>query len=180
MKKIFLFLLPLAISNIAFAQQTFPVNGISNKNHIFYAFTNAKIFVDNEVIIEKGILLIKEGLIIDVGEKVNIPKGTVVVDLKGKSIYPALIDAYTNYGIPVLKRAFVAPILKWKAIPKGLTVGIRLLRPKWRRIKFLATTANLLKSSAKLVLVWYLLFRKMALFVVQQLLFHWERGVKMK
>lgn len=103
MKNIFLFLFALIFYNAALAQQTFPVNGISNQNHIVYAFTNAKIFVDHEVIVEKGILLIKDGLIISVGEKTEIPKGAVVYDLKGKSIYPALIDAYTSYGMPELR-----------------------------------------------------------------------------
>lgn len=103
MKNIFLVLFALTFCNAALAQQTFPVNGISNQNHIVYAFTNAKIFVDHEVIVEKGILLIKDGLIISVGEKTEIPKGAVVYDLKGKSIYPALIDAYTSYGMPELR-----------------------------------------------------------------------------
>lgn len=100
MKKIFLFLFALAFIYYSNAQQTFPVNGVSNKNHIVYAFTNAKIYVDHEEVIEKGTLLIKEGLIVSVGEKIEIPTGTVIYDLKGKSIYPSLIDAYTTYGIP--------------------------------------------------------------------------------
>lgn len=103
MKNIFLVLFALTFYNASLAQQTFPVNGISNQNHIVYAFTNAKIFVDHEIIVEKGTLLIKDGLIISVIEKAEIPKGAVVYDLKGKSIYPALIDAYTSYGMPELK-----------------------------------------------------------------------------
>ncbi|MCE9540388.1 MAG: amidohydrolase, partial [Bacteroidetes bacterium] len=106
MKKIFLFLFALASCNIVLAQQTFPVNGISNQNHIIYAFTNAKIFVDYETIFEKGVLLIKDGLIISVAEKSEIPKGAVVYDLKGKFIYPALIDAYTSYGMPELRTGY--------------------------------------------------------------------------
>jgi len=101
MKKTFLFLSALVIIiNTSIAQETFPVNGTSNKNHNYYAFTNAKIFIDHEAVINKGILLIKDGVIVGVGEKLNIPKGTVVYDLKGKSIYPGLIDAYTTYGMP--------------------------------------------------------------------------------
>ncbi|MBA3704596.1 MAG: amidohydrolase family protein [Bacteroidetes bacterium] len=100
MKKIILILTAITIlNNVSYSQETFPVNGTSNKNHNSYAFTNAKIFVDHEVIIPNGTLLVKDGIIIGAGEKVTIPKGTVVVDLKGKSIYPGLIDAYTTYGI---------------------------------------------------------------------------------
>ncbi|MES2591121.1 MAG: amidohydrolase family protein [Bacteroidota bacterium] len=101
MRKIFLFLFTIFITTyISSAQQTFPVNGVSNTNHIIYAFINAKIIVDPETTIENGSLLIKDGLIMGVGEKINIPKGSVVVDLKGKSVYPSLIDSYTDYGVP--------------------------------------------------------------------------------
>ncbi len=105
MKKIFLFILTISVCNFSTAQETFPVNGTSNINHNYYAFTNAKIFVDNDLIIEKGTLLIKDGLVVSTGEKTAIPQGTVVFDLKGKSIYPSLIDAYTNYGMPEPKAA---------------------------------------------------------------------------
>lgn len=101
MKKIILlFSVLTTINAVSLAQETFPVNGTTNKNHNYYAFTNAKIIVDHETTIEKGILLIKDGMIINAAEKVTIPKGAVVYDLKGKSIYPGLIDAYTTYGIP--------------------------------------------------------------------------------
>lgn len=119
MRKIFLFLFALAIGNTLIAQQTFPVNGVSNKNHTVYAFTNAKIFVDHEIIIEKGNLLIKDGLIVGVGEKNEIPKGAVVVDLKGKTIYPGLIDAYTNYGIPEPKTGPRGPYPQMESNTKG-------------------------------------------------------------
>ena len=100
MRKIVLYLFFYLFHTTLVAQQTFPYNGVSNNKHIFYAFTNAKIFVDHEIIIENGILLIKEGLIVGIGENLELPKGTVIFDLKGKFIYPYLIDAYTNYGMP--------------------------------------------------------------------------------
>ena len=52
MKKIILSLFAISISIIANAQETFPVNGTSNNNHTTYAFTNAKIYVDADEIIE--------------------------------------------------------------------------------------------------------------------------------
>jgi imidazolonepropionase-like amidohydrolase len=87
------------------AQQTFPVNGVANKNHIVYAFTNARIVVDPETTIKQGVLIIKDGLIINVGEKPEIPKGALIYDLKGKTIYPSLIDPYTSYGMPEVRAA---------------------------------------------------------------------------
>ena len=105
MKKL-LFLLTFSIFHLSssiFAQTTFPVNGVFNHNHNYYAFTNAKIWVDYQTIIPNGTLLIKDGMIVQCAEKVDLPKGTVVMDMKGKSIYPSFIDPYSTYGMPDIK-----------------------------------------------------------------------------
>ncbi|CAN5386847.1 amidohydrolase family protein [soil metagenome] len=105
MKKILLFLFTVSTSALSIAQETFPTNGTSNKNHTIYAFVNAKIIVDADQTIENGTLVIQDGLIYSVGTKINVPQGAVIYNLKGKSIYPGLIDAYTSYGMPDVKRA---------------------------------------------------------------------------
>ena len=105
MKKIIQVFICLMITYGANAQETFPHNGTSNPNHSIYAFVNAKIIVDPEQTYDNGTLVIKDGLIAAVGTKINIPKGAIIVDLKGKSIYPSLIDAYTTYGIPEVKKS---------------------------------------------------------------------------
>lgn len=105
MKKILFFVCILYFSNII-AQETFMVNGTHDKNLNYYAFTNATIFVDYKTKIENATLLIQKGKIVEVGEKntVKIPKNTVIYDLKGKFIYPSLIDIYTDYGMPEVKK----------------------------------------------------------------------------
>jgi len=93
----------LLYSSSLHAQETFQVNGAPDKRHICYAFTNVRLHVDYQTIIEKATLVIKDGIITEAGEKAVIPKGAVVYDLKGKSIYPSLIDIYTTYGMPEVK-----------------------------------------------------------------------------
>ncbi len=88
-----------------FGQTGFPTNGAPDKRHTVYAFVNAKLHIDYQTTIENATLIIKDGLIVDAGEKIDAPKGAVVFDLKGKSIYPSLIDIYTNYGIADVKRS---------------------------------------------------------------------------
>ena len=103
--KRFLFLFISSITfSLLYSQETFQTNGAPDKRHSYYAFINAKIFADYQTVIEKGTLLIKDGIIVDGGDKVVIPSGTVVYDLKGKSIYPSLIDIYTTYGMPEIKK----------------------------------------------------------------------------
>jgi imidazolonepropionase-like amidohydrolase len=109
-KRIFLAFL---IFNSAFLiSQTFPTNGAPNPNHAYYAFTNCSLHVDAENIINNATLLIKDGQIIEVSEKVTIPAGTVVNDLKGKHVYASFIEMYSDYGMPEIKptlRSFGPP-----------------------------------------------------------------------
>ncbi|MBL4667784.1 MAG: hypothetical protein JKY30_00785 [Flavobacteriales bacterium] len=91
MKNISLFIFMLS-SIITIAQETFNVNGTHNKNHNYYAFTNATIHIDYQTVIENGTLLIQQGKIIATGEKVKIPKNAVIYNLEKKHIYPSLID----------------------------------------------------------------------------------------
>lgn len=88
------------------AQETFITNGTRNKIQNYYAFKNATIFVDYQTKIENGVLIIKEGKVVEVGttSAVKIPANAVVYDLKGKFIYPSLIDIYTDYGMPKVEK----------------------------------------------------------------------------
>ena len=103
--KSFLFiLLNLLFANV-WAQQITPINGVAEPVHSVVAFTNAHLVMSPTQEIENGSMLIQDGLILAVGEKVSIPDNAIVYDLKGQYIYPSFIDLYSNYGMPkVAKR----------------------------------------------------------------------------
>jgi imidazolonepropionase-like amidohydrolase len=83
------------------AQEYFPTNsGIKTTENTTVAFTNAKIYVTPTQIIKKGTLLVKEGKVVSVGKNVKIPKGTKIVNLSGKTIYPSFIEVYSTFGVP--------------------------------------------------------------------------------
>ncbi|MEX1201634.1 MAG: amidohydrolase family protein [Ferruginibacter sp.] len=98
-KSALLFLLLVLRVSVAVSQETFPVNGVADKRTGVYAFTNATIVKDAQTSISNGILLIKEGKIMAVGASVNIPAEAIVIDCKGKYIYPSFIDIYSDYGL---------------------------------------------------------------------------------
>ncbi len=105
MRKYLLLLFFVSISYLGLhAQETFPINDIKDDRVKAYAFTNATIVVDPQQTIQNGVLLIKEGKILNVGQNIAVPAGFTEVDLQGKHIYPSFIDIYTNYGIPKVKR----------------------------------------------------------------------------
>ncbi|OSY89495.1 amidohydrolase [Tenacibaculum holothuriorum] len=104
MKNIFVFLVSLCITSMS-AQEYFPTNsGVKTSKNSSYAFTNATIYVTPKQKIKKGTLLIKDGKVVNVGKSVSIPKGTEVIDAKGKTIYPSFVDVYSTFGIAKPKR----------------------------------------------------------------------------
>jgi imidazolonepropionase-like amidohydrolase len=86
----------------ASAQTGFPVNGVADPRTGTFAFTNATIVKDPQTSIQNASLVIKNGKIIAVGAGISIPKDAVVVDCKGKFIYPSFIDIYSDYGTPAV------------------------------------------------------------------------------
>ncbi|MCA6364639.1 MAG: amidohydrolase family protein [Bacteroidetes bacterium] len=121
---------------------TFPVNGAPNPNHNYVAFTNARIFVDAETVIEKGTLLIRDGYIADAGAAVVIPAGTVVIDLQGKWIYPSFIDPYTTYGMPRPKRPEYDPAPQYEAARPGAYAWNDALKPDNDAYRHYTTSAE--------------------------------------
>ncbi|MFD1140346.1 amidohydrolase family protein [Larkinella insperata] len=105
MRKLFLTgILAWGLAQAGWSQVTFPRNGVYDERPGLYAFTNATIIVDPKTTLEGATLLIRNGRIEAVGKTVSIPAGTVVADLKGKRIYPALVDIESDYGMPALQR----------------------------------------------------------------------------
>ena len=104
MKKILWLLCGLWAAQTAFAQETFPVNGIADKREGCYAFTNATIVKDGQTTLTNATLVIRDGKIVAVGNNAAVPKDAVVIDCKNKYIYPSFIDAYSDYGITAPQR----------------------------------------------------------------------------
>ncbi|HEY1023540.1 MAG TPA: amidohydrolase family protein [Sphingobacteriaceae bacterium] len=105
MKKALLICLLLSFFNRVHSQETYPVNGSYDIRPGQVAFTNATIILNADQTISNGTLLVKGNTIEAVGQKLNVPKGYIVVDLKGKFIYPSLIDAFSTYGLPEPQRS---------------------------------------------------------------------------
>ncbi|HQW92053.1 MAG TPA: amidohydrolase, partial [Ferruginibacter sp.] len=86
------------------AQETFPVNDVADPKNGSYAFTNAVIVKDAQTILQNATMVIRRGKIEMVGTNIAIPKDAVVIDCRGKYIYPAFIDMYSDYGMPAPER----------------------------------------------------------------------------
>ena len=65
-----------------------------------YAITNARIVTVSGPVIERGTVVIRNGLIAAAGANVSAPPDARVIDGAGLTVYPGLIDSYTNLALP--------------------------------------------------------------------------------
>jgi imidazolonepropionase-like amidohydrolase len=64
-----------------------------------YAITNARIVTVAGASIDKGTVVMRNGLIDSVGANIKVPADAVVIDGSGFTVYPGFIDALTNLGV---------------------------------------------------------------------------------
>lgn len=84
---------------IVLAQSNLPVDSPLDNRKESYAFTNATIYVDYQTIVKNATLIIEKGIIKQIGNDVKIPAHAIVLDMKGKFIYPSFVDLAAQYGI---------------------------------------------------------------------------------
>ncbi len=65
-----------------------------------FAIRGARIVPVSGPPIENGTVVIRDGLIVAVGVNVDIPKAAAIIDGKGLTVYPGLIDALSTVGLP--------------------------------------------------------------------------------
>ncbi len=61
---------------------------------------NARVVTVSGPSLKRGAVLVRNGLIAAVGENIDIPKDAWVIEGEGLTVYPGLIDALSNWGIP--------------------------------------------------------------------------------
>jgi hypothetical protein len=66
----------------------------------YFAIRGAKVVPVSGPPIENGTVVISRGIITAVGKDVAIPPEAWVIDGKGLTVYPGLIDSFTDVGIP--------------------------------------------------------------------------------
>ncbi|HEV7904969.1 MAG TPA: hypothetical protein VGO96_14090, partial [Pyrinomonadaceae bacterium] len=82
------------------APRTVPLVAAQRSAIDTYAITNARIVTVSGAEIPRGTLVIRNGLIAAVGANTAAPADARIIDGTGLTIYPGLIDANTNLGMP--------------------------------------------------------------------------------
>ncbi|HEX9654197.1 MAG TPA: hypothetical protein VGA99_10845, partial [bacterium] len=80
--------------------QTKPIEGIRENTPQVHALTNANIVQAPGRALDKGTLVLRDGVIIAVGAEVAIPADARIWDYSGLTVYPGLIEPYSHLGLP--------------------------------------------------------------------------------
>jgi imidazolonepropionase-like amidohydrolase len=119
-----------------------------------YAITNVRIVPVSGPAIERGTIVVRNGLIAAVGASVATPADARVVDGAGLSVYPGIIDALSNTAIPAPRQGgggggspfqLAAPSAEQSGAPNSLHPAG--LQPEVRAIDLLRFDADALEPS---------------------------------
>lgn len=88
----------LAWTSVQAMETTVPPPGIREHTPAVHALTNARIVTAPGRVIENGSIIVRDGIITGLGADIAIPADARVWDMSGRTIYPGLIDAYTEMG----------------------------------------------------------------------------------
>lgn len=110
----FLLWMFLALPMVA-CGQTGQTVGIQSSSPSVHAFTNATIITAPGNVIENGTLIIRNGVIQNVGSNIDIPQDARVWNLEGKTIYPGFIDAHARVGMQEPREELDRGDISWNA-----------------------------------------------------------------
>jgi len=69
-----------------------------------YALTGARVVTVSGPVLENATLVMRDGVITDIGTSVAIPPGVRAIDAKGLTLTPGLIDGFSELGLPTPAR----------------------------------------------------------------------------
>jgi cytosine/adenosine deaminase-related metal-dependent hydrolase len=75
-------------------------------SHIKFLIKGARLF-DGEAVVDTGSVLVEGEKIVGVAERLDAPSGTEIIDGRGMTLLPGLIDAHTHAQPPSLEHAML-------------------------------------------------------------------------
>ena len=79
---------------------TAPTEGLRENPPGVHALVNARLMVSPGHVVERGCLVMRDGVITEVGADVKPPADARVWDVSGCNVYAGFIDSYSRYGLP--------------------------------------------------------------------------------
>ena len=128
------------------AQENFPVNGVASTYDVVHAFINAEIHIDAQTSIKRGVLLVKNKEILNVGQSITIPENAIIHNLEGAHVYPSFIDPYSNYGLSEVKNSKWNPRPQLESATSGAYSWNQALKPEFNTATVFVPNSSKSKS----------------------------------
>lgn len=106
-------LLAGAVTLAAQAQRTAPQAGLRENPSRVHALENARIYVRPDLVIDRGVVVVRDGLIVEAGASVDVPQDAWRWDYAGMTIYPGLIEMFTQAGLSEADEAETSGSAYW-------------------------------------------------------------------
>ena len=110
MKKLNALILIILFSAIGFAQE---------KENTYVLFTNVNVFDGKSESLSKSNVLVENNMIKKIGSSINAPEGATVIDGKGGTLMPGLIDSHVHFAMNGSGLADIENNKTWEDIAIG-------------------------------------------------------------
>jgi imidazolonepropionase-like amidohydrolase len=150
----------MVLSTLAAPPQIEPVAGLRDRTPRVQALVGGKIVQRPGTVLATGTVLIRDGVIIAVGEKIDLPPEARIWDVTGKTIYAGFIDAFTEQTIPAEKLPTAARHWSKRITPELELAAFyqpeEAVQTKYRALgitaRLVAPAGGILKGQSSLVL----------------------------
>ncbi len=146
-------LMPPAVASAA-EPSTVPVEGLHHNTPRFHALVGAKIVKAPGQVIEKGTIVLRDGVIVGLGAEQRTPDGAVVWDMAGKTIYAGFVDAYGEQAVEAPRptdgawSASVTPQLRTDAFYKSDAANNKKYRGQGFAVRVIAPAGGIVKGTS--------------------------------
>jgi len=107
-----------------------PENGVKDSEPVAYVLKNATVVVSSQKTFSKASVVVKDGRIHSVGKLVRKPKGSVEIDMEGKTIVPSFIELHSDIGLPKADKKKWNPRPQLKSKKKGAFYWNESIKPE--------------------------------------------------
>ena len=92
-----------AITGVIGAALLCPAPSAQAAKTLSYAITKARVITVSGAVMDNATVVLRDGVVVDVGPAVAIPKDARIIDGTGLTLTPGLIDAYSGAGMPAAR-----------------------------------------------------------------------------
>jgi len=138
--------------------RTAPAPGLREATPQVHALVGARLVVAPGKMVERGTIVIRDGVIVSAGAEVAAPEDARVWDAAGRTIYAGFIDAYSELALPPLTATTTAHwnrcVTPQARVARNYAVDPALnkkLREQGIAARLLAPAANVIKGRSALV-----------------------------